>query len=91
MARYYVIEMWEEQEVPSFSTFPTHGVVCVDCDGSGEISKELRCSTCGGSGDRPKGDIGVFTTDDYQDALDEQGEMQDGYILDFQECKIIKP
>jgi len=59
MARYYVIEMWEAQEIPSFSTLA--------------------------------GEDKAFTTNDYQEALDEQGEMQDGYILDFQECKIIKP
>jgi len=62
MARYYVIEMWESQEVPSFST------TLVDNESK----------------------VDVFTTDSLQEAIEEQVEMQDGYILDFKERLIIK-
>lgn len=33
----------------------------------------------------------VFRTDNYEEALEEQDNCQDGYILDFELMKIIKP
>lgn len=57
--RYFVIEMWENQEVPSFSM--------------------------------KEGTDEVFTTDYINKAKEVALEHQEGYILDFEEMKIIKP
>ena len=59
MARYYVIEMWENQEIPNFSMIPNEDE--------------------------------VFTTDNLIKAQQESIDCQEGYILDFEEMKIIKP
>lgn len=58
MSRYYVIEMFENQEIPTFSTI--------------------------------LGEDRVFKTDYINKALEVAEDHQEGYVLDFEEMKIIK-
>ncbi len=61
MARYYVVEMWENLDFPVFDYNPVT-----------EDTSE------------------VFTTNDRDLAIEQAEGLHDGYVLDFEELKIIK-